>query len=236
MILKEFRSKRPISPFAPNWFFHVGEKDFTDIDCDKLKDYLLSKLDEVLSIEDDSINDHAYGTQIGKDTTTARSGLYNIFSWDHPEIDKLKDNITEFHHEYYKQSLEKNDLPPELWVNGWMNVMKKGQVIRKHAHGYLEWTYLSGHFTVQSSDTQTVYVNPYEHMTDSRMTKDLKSGVLDRYSHRLYAADNIAGRMALFPSFVPHFTTTHDGDDYRITLAFDMSYYQKHPIYIPLYK
>ena len=130
----------------------------------------------------------------------------------------------------------RNDLPPELWVNGWMNVMKKGQVIRKHAHGYREWTYLSGHFTVQSSDTQTVYVNPYEHMTDSTMIKDIKSGRLEDYKYSHYAADNIAGRMALFPSFVPHFTTTHDGDDYRITLAFDMSYYQKHSIFIPLYK
>jgi len=235
MILKEFKSKPPESPFAPNWMFYVGERD-SDIDCDKLRDYLLSKLDEVLSIEDDSITDHAYGTLIGKDTTTARSGLYNIFSWDNVEINNLKEEIIKFHNDYFRESLQRNDLPPELWVNGWMNVMKKGQVIRKHAHGYREWTYLSGHFTVQSSDTQTVYVNPYEHMTDSTMIKDIKSGRLEDYKYSHYAADNIAGRMALFPSFVPHFTTTHDGDDYRITLAFDMSYYQKHSIFIPLYK
>ena len=235
MILKEFKSKPPQSPFAPSWMFYVGERD-SNIDCDKLRDYLLSKLDEVLSIEDDSITDHAYGTLIGKDTTTARSGLYNIFSWDNVEINNLKEEIIKFHNDYFRESLQRNDLPSELWINGWMNVMNKGQVIRKHAHGYLEWTYLSGHFTVQSSDTQTVYVNPYEHMTDSTMIKDMKSGRLDKYSHRLYAADNIAGRMALFPSFVPHFTTTHDGDDYRITLAFDMSFHQKHEIYIPLYK
>ena len=235
MILKEFKSKPPESPFAPNWMFYVGERD-SDIDCDKLRDYLLSKLDEVLSIEDDSITDHAYGTLIGKDTTTARSGLYNIFSWDNVEINNLKEEIIKFHNDYFRESLQRNDLPPELWVNGWMNVMKKGQVIRKHAHGYREWTYLSGHFTVQSSDTQTVYVNPYEHMTDSTMIKDIKSGRLEDYKYSHYAADNIAGRMALFPSFVPHFTTTHDGDDYRITLAFDMSFHQKHPIYIPLYK
>ena len=235
MILKEFKSKPPESPFAPNWMFYVGERD-SDIDCDKLRDYLLSKLDEVLSIEDDSITDHAYGTLIGKDTTTARSGIYNIFSWDNVEINNLKEEIIKFHNDYFRESLQRNDLPPELWVNGWMNVMKKGQVIRKHAHGYREWTYLSGHFTVQSSDTQTVYVNPYEHMTDSTMIKDIKSGRLEDYKYSHYAADNIAGRMALFPSFVPHFTTTHDGDDYRITLAFDMSYYQKHSIFIPLYK
>ena len=235
MKLIVFKNKPPISPFAPYWFFHVGEYD-TDINCSELKDYLLSKLDEVLSIQDESINDHAYGTKLGKNTTTARAGLYNIFSWDHPEINKLKGEIIKFHSYYYKESLNRQDLPTELWINGWMNFMSKGESIKKHAHGYLEWTYLSGHFTVESDDTQTVYVNPYEYLPESTLTNDLKSGKLDPYSFILYAADNNVGRMALFPSYIPHFTTEHSSDDYRITLAFDMSLYQKDQSYISLYK
>ena len=221
MRLIEFKSNPPLSPFAPHWFFSIGEID-ANIDCNKLKQFLLSKVDEVLSIEDDCINDHAYGTKLGKNTTTARAGLYNIFSWDHPEIIKLKDEIIKFHSAYYRESLNRDDSPPETDLIGWMNIMSKGQVIRKHAHGYTETTYLSGHFTVQSNDTQTVYVNPYEHMDDKLMTTDLKLGKLGKCSHRLYASDNISGRMALFPSYVPHFTTDYHGDDYRITLAFDI--------------
>ena len=40
---------RPTSPFAPQGGFLIGEES-TDIDCDVLKDFLLSKEEEVLSI------------------------------------------------------------------------------------------------------------------------------------------------------------------------------------------
>ena len=53
---------QPTSPFAPQGGFLIGEES-TDIDCDVLKDFLLSKEEEVLSIPE--YNDTAFGTYLG---------------------------------------------------------------------------------------------------------------------------------------------------------------------------
>ena len=39
-----------------------------------------------------------------------------------------------------------------------------------------------------------------------------------------YSSKNIDGKLTLFPSYIPHFTTEHKSDSNRITLAFDLRY------------
>ena len=228
----------PASPFAPNWRFLIGEDD-SKIDCQQLKEYLLSKEEYVLSLDAD--NDGSTG--LGLDSTTARYRRYNVMEWDNPQIDLLRKEIYNLYYEYHKACF--GEVEPNnngLAIGCWMNIMRKGDRIEKHLHGYSPQSYLSGHFCVCTDDTRTVYVNPYEHQSEAFLLNEVenipKSDKSEMILHKvhgsqkMYAALNSPGKLTLFPNYVPHFTTTYRGDDVRITLAFELR--PRFDNYIPL--
>ena len=55
-----------------------------------------------------------------------------------------------------------------------LNVMRKGDRIKIHQHGYHPSGYLIGHFCVSCSNTATVYVNPYEHCDENELIEDVR--------------------------------------------------------------
>ena len=38
----------------------------------------------------------------------------------------------------------------------------------------------------------------------------------------VHQSKNKVGKITLFPNYIPHFTNTHEGDNERITIAFDL--------------
>ena len=229
----------PISPFAPNWRFLIGEEN-TDIDCLQLKEYLLSKEEYVLSLDAD--NDGSTG--LGLDSTTARYRRYNVMEWNNPQINLLREKIYNLYLEYHAACFGKEQPNNNgLTIGCWMNIMRKGDRIEKHLHGYSPQSYISGHFCVCTDNTRTVYVNPYEHQSEDILCEEVenipkgddKSRMIVHKSHgsqKMYAALNSPGKLTLFPNYVPHFTTTYRGDDVRITLAFELR--PRFDNYIPL--
>jgi len=216
-----FRNQQPLTPFAPQWQYAIGEK-FVDIDVDQLKDLVLEKEPEILSIKGD-LNDGSTG--LGVDSTTARYGYYNVLDWDHPEIKKLKAEIYEFHQQYLREVVGAE--PFNVKVMCWCNIMRKGDRIHKHLHGLQSTTYLSGHFTISCNETKTLYVNPYEHKKEDEL--------FDTNNELVYQAENVPRKLTLFPSYIPHLTTEHKSDDERITLAFDLTPFDVNSdFYIPL--
>jgi hypothetical protein len=214
-----FSSRSPLTPFAPVWKYFIGEQQLTDIDIDSLRDFIISKESEVLSIKDVPINDA--GTGVGHDSTTGRFLYYNIFDWDHSEIKKLQRGIKILYHKYYG-NLVQTDGIPHVKIKGWMNILKKGQHIDKHLHGYDNTSFLSGNFVVAAEDTKTVYVNPYELSSIDELLERIDSGETSEGGN-LYASTNKPGLLTLFPSYIPHFTSVHMGDKPRITLAFEVT-------------
>lgn len=205
-----------ISPFAPEWRFFIAEKILSRIDCNRLKNYLLSKQPEILAIKD-KLTDA--GTGLGNDSTTARFRSYNVMTWDQPDINILKEEISIMHDNYYRDIVDRPT--PEVALGGWMNIMKKGERIKRHNHGFLDNTYISGHFTVCCESTRTVYTNPYEHWDEFELLKRVEEYGLE-FNHSLYASKNTAGQLTLFPGYIPHFTTEHRSNSDRITLAFEI--------------
>ena len=135
--------------------------------------------------------DGTSGTTGLNDThVSTRSLQYNLFDWDTPEIREL-----------YTCSLESlktyNDKlgnpTPEVHVQAWLNVLRKGESIKKHHH--YDDGYLSANITVQCDKTCTCYDPIIE--------------------------ENVAGRFTIFPSYVPHYTTEHTSEKERITIAMD---------------
>ena len=97
-------------------------------------------------------------------------------------------------------------LPKELWIQCWVNVLRFGQRIKPHLHCVDSTCYLSGHYTVQCNNTSTVYISP-------------ENQINDPYEINV---ENKPGSMTIFPSYVPHYTTRHYSFTPRITIAFDI--------------
>ena len=212
-----FVNEKLKSPFAPTWNYFIAEKLLSNIQCTRLKNYLLSKQQEVFAIKN-NLDD--CGTGLGNETTTARSGSYNIFTWDQPDINILKKEIASMCNNYHERVTGKKIL--KFGLAGWMNIMKKGDRIELHNHAFSNDSYLSGNFTVSSNDTKTVYNNPFSQYTkENVLVKMVEDGVDDP---SYYSSKNIDGKLTLFPSYIPHFTTEYKSDNYRITLAFDLRY------------
>ena len=208
--IHRFKSDPRGTPFAPEWDYRVIEGVIEDVDFEYISEYLLNKQDEILKLEPT----HDGCTGLGMDSTTARHGNFNIFKFEDPEIDKLKINISALHNVLLENMNMQNALPyMQLYIQCWYNVMNKGQKISTHLHDITPNCYLGGHITVQCDDTYTGYCHP------------ALIPILDDGSDNtafVHKSENKVGKITLFPNYIPHFTSVHNGDEERITIAFDL--------------
>jgi len=135
------------------------------------------------------------------DITTCRSYFFNVLKWDNPVCKQLHTEIIKFHDEYVKGT--GRPYLKDLKIRCWANVMSKGDKIPKHHHGSFCHSYLSGNFSIKCEDTSTNYFHPYD-------------------NNEMYPIKNNPGHMHLFPSWLPHDTSTHNGNSERIIVAFDI--------------
>ena len=202
MKFKRFVSEPPVSPYAPQWDFRVGNSMCENIDTNSLSKFLLNKEKEIKKLP--IVSDFDGYTGLGSNSTTSRSQQYNILSWNHPEIRKLKSNIAKNIILYDGEC--GNKTPDVLWIQCWYNVLRFGQKISPHHHSVDPNSYLSGHFNVQVNDTSTVYMSPINQLNNPEVI-DIKNKV---------------GDITLFPSYIFHYTTPHYSFKPRITIAFDI--------------
>ena len=219
MKFKRFVSRPPVSPYAPQWDFRVGTSICEDIDTNSLSEFLLLKEKEVkklpTSVRVDGVESDGY-TGLGSNSTTAKFQSYNILTWNHPEIKKLKSNIARNIIDYNNECGNKTS--NKIYIICWYNVLRFGQKINPHMHSTSPNCYLSGHFNVQVNDTSTVYMSPINQLNQPDVI-DIK---------------NKDGDMTLFPSYIFHYTTPHYSFKPRITIAFDLNLYKLHDNFIPL--
>ena len=213
MKFKRFVSQPPVSPYAPQWDFRVGNSMCEDIDTNSLSKFLLSKEKEIKKLP--IVSDFDGYTGLGSNSTTSRSQQYNILLWNHPEIKKLKSNIAKNIILYNDECGNKT---PQLWIQCWYNVLRFGQSIKPHSHSVTPICYLSGHFNVQVNDTSTVYMSPINQLNDPEVIN----------------IKNILGKLTLFPSYIFHYTTPHYSFKPRITIAFDISPNKLHDNFLRL--
>ena len=219
MKFERFRSQPPISPYAPFWDFRVGASTCDDIDTNSFSQFLLSKEKEIKklpsSVYENGKKSDGY-TGLGSNNTTSKFAHYNLLTWSHPEIRKLKSNIVKNLFKYNNEC--GNETPQELYAICWYNVLRFGQKINPHMNSTTPDFYLSGHFNVQVNDTSTCYMSPINQLNDPDVI-DIK---------------NKEGDMTLFPSYIFHYTTPHYSFKPRITIAFDLNLYKLHDNFISL--
>ena len=184
------------TPTALHWNWFLIEEDLK-LDFNPLKDEILSKEKKLISELPDVDGD--FGTDLGRESLTARANRYNIFDFD--SAVPLKEAALSMHDKYIETLGTPNT--DELYVHGWANVMRYMQHINVHQHEIKSWIYLTGHVTLACNNTTTWYMNPHD-MDD-------------------YGSKNNPGKMTIFPSWVPHGTDQVNTDgDIRVSVAFDI--------------
>ena len=202
-----FRSKPPLTPFAPQWDYSLGCENISNfIDCPKIASLILSKEKNIIRkfppVKNSSIDGY---TGLGPNSLTSRYGYYNLIEWPEIEIKILQDRIVKFHQKFLKELNIK--IFNTVLIKGWANVLRKGEKINSHLHSVQPHSYLSGHVTIQCENTSTYYINPVNQLNEPEV-KQIK---------------NVPGEITLFPACVPHYTDTHSASTERITIAFDIS-------------
>tara|TARA_B100001939_G_scaffold12950_1_gene11237 strand:+ start:2721 stop:3386 length:666 start_codon:yes stop_codon:yes gene_type:complete len=204
-----FASDQPQTPFAPTWDYTIAEKQI-DLDLDSLADIVLKK---EIEIKEQFPGTSDGNTGLGSESLTSRFRHFNVLSWGFPATDQLHKEIKKFHRQYYQSLFGILEKPPKLRIRCWANVLRKGEQIQRHWHCSHPYTYLGGHFTVTAGNTCTVYVNPMDDIG------------------QVYQAENVPGKLTLFPNYIPHYTSIHQEDFPRITIAFDLTTLDKRFIY-----
>ena len=211
------KSSKKNNFFAPEWNYYIVEDIIKNIKFDLLSKFLLKKEKEILKIKNNSnkIIKDGY-TGLGENSVTSRHLLFNIFNFNNTEINKIKKHIIEIHNKFLNYL--KIEIPKNLWIQCWFNVMRKGESIKAHIHGTSPDTYLGGHICVQVEKTSTNYINPVNQINDPE----------------IYYSKNEIGKITLFQNCIPHFTDMHNSNKERITIAFDLSVINKNNNFIKL--
>lgn len=214
MEIKRYVSLEPKTPYAPTWDFYIGKCNL-NINLSNLAKTCLEMEEKILDLpiikfKDENGEEYFFDgyTGLGKDSTTAKSWLYNLFDWNTPETNYLKDQFKNKLDEY--NTLLYNPIPKIYYSQCWYNVLRNGQKIEPHLHSTNENSYLSAHFTVQCDNTSTVYINPVDQLNDPQFFEE----------------KNEIGNLTIFPSYVPHYTTEHLSDTPRITIAMDVRFFK----------
>jgi hypothetical protein len=216
MIIIQTKSEPQQTPFAPQWNYHLGHEFISNVDFKEIAKIVLIKEKEILAKfppAESPANDFRHYsissvdgyTGLGKNSLTSRHQHFDIFSWEEPEIKKLKPIILDFHSRFLDEIKIKGS--SNFTLSGWANVMRKGERIKPHIHSIAPFAYLSGHICIQCENTATYYINPVDQLNNPRTVK----------------LPNEVGQIILFPSCVPHYTDTQLGNKERITLAFDFN-------------
>ena len=208
-----FKSLPRRNVFAPAWEFPIGEDKITTVNFKKIAKLILKKEKTILTspIRKGHLSADAY-TGLGKNSLTSRYGTYNLLDSKDPEIKKLKQAILVSHARFLEAL--KVPLYPELYIQCWANVMRKGEQIKAHIHSVLPDTYLGGQINVQVQGTSTWYINPVNQINEPE----------------LYESKNEVGKITLFQTCVPHYTDKQISAIPRITVAFDLVVNGKDPV------
>lgn len=201
----QIKSEEPLTPFAPVYSHYICTADLSQlIDFKDIKYTILGKEKSIIEQYNVGLND-AY-TELGNDSLTSRFEHYNIFDW--PEMYKLKSAVKSIH-DLFLQYVKVENRP--VWINGWANVMRKGQQIKTHLHNVDQTCYLGGHICVACEESSTFYINPINTINDPE----------------IFEIENKVGQITLFSNCIPHYTSKHEGNSERITMAFDLNVVNK---------
>jgi hypothetical protein len=200
-----WKSEVPLTPFAPNFTYPLTEKKiFSEEECESWYNYLL----EQESILFDKYRTATPGgeTGLGPNSLTTRYPYFNVLEFDFHLIPKLKTEL--FNAVKTILSIFDNTNWQEtIYSKSWFNVLRKGEQMNPHFHGYHQHIFCGFHLSIRAKETFTSYYHP---VTFPFVQADA------------FHVPNKVGYLTLFPDFVPHSVTINNYETPRISIAGDI--------------
>ena len=200
----EFVTKKANNPFVPDYrFVLLSGPCFTIGECREIKYYLLQKETELLKKHTHHMEGIGDGnTGLGNDSITSRFPYFSVFDFEHPFVERIRQAVLEYMQDIC--TITKTNWHSHLYAQSWFNVMRNGQKINFHSHGMNEDILYGFHITIETENTSTIYHNPFD-------------------TKQIIEVPNDIGTITLFPNYIPHQTTTYEGNDVRISIAGDLT-------------
>jgi len=193
---KEIKTDLRKSPLGLTNDIWLWEDEIKDIDFKELNTFLLKLEKELLKKPPLSTG----GT--GVNGVTSRFKYYNLLFQKHNELEKVENFINKNIKLFLKY---KTIDQKKIYTQCWFNVLREGEDMKSHQHRNISdfhLSFISGNFCTTNNNTKTYYTT---------LNGEKGSGI-----------DNSAGKLILFPSYIPHFTTPNKSKEERISIAFDI--------------
>ena len=91
-----------------------------------------------------------------------------------------------------------------LYANSWFNVMRKGEGMETHIHGYDKNIFYGFHLSINAKETFTSYLHPV------------------KFQQEAFYVPNKIGYLTLFPTYIPHGVSPNRYETPRISIAGDI--------------
>jgi len=200
-----WKSDPPLTPVAPSYSYYFTEKRiFSEEECRSWYDFLL-ELEPIL-LDKYRIPAGDAGTGLGPNSLTSRYPYYNVLDFDFHLIPKLKTEI--FNGIKTILSISNNTKWREtIHAKSWFNVLRQGEEMAPHCHGFHEHIFYGFHLTIGSSETFNTYYHPL---------------TFPFQQDNAFHVPNKVGCLTLFPDLVPHGVSPNKHSVPRISIAGDI--------------
>jgi len=201
-LLYGWKSELPLTPVAPSYTHYLTEKKiFSTEECEEWFAYLLEQEPILLNKFRTGIADG--GTGLGATAITARYQHFNLLNFDFHLIPKLKTHILKGIEDILHISGNTN-WQETLYANSWFNVLRQGEEMQAHCHGYHKYIFYGFHVNITANETFTTYYHPV------------------KFQDEAFYVPNKPGYLTLFPDFIPHSVTVNKYNVPRISIAGDI--------------
>ena len=143
-----WKSEPPLTPFAPSYAHYFLEKKiFSEEECKEWNDYLLKQ--EKILLDKYRITMGSGGTGLSANSITSRFPYFNVLKFNFHLVEQLKTEI--FKSICCLLDISGNVAWQEtLYANSWFNVMRKGEGMDTHAHGYNKNIFYGFHVNINA--------------------------------------------------------------------------------------
>ena len=197
-----WKSLPPLTPFAPDYAYYFSEKRiFSEAQCEEWNEYLLEQEEVLLDKFRTSPGDGSTG--LGGLSITSRFRNFNLLEFDFVHVDALKKALYDGMETIFSVS-DNTSYSTTLNVNSWFNVLRQGEEMQTHFHGYHKNTLYAFHVSIAAKKTFTTYFHPI------------------KYQEQRFHVPNKIGYLTLFPNFIPHNVSPNRYEIPRVSIAGDI--------------
>ena len=198
-----WKSEPPLTPVAPDYAHYITEKRiFSSEECESWNEYLLEQENVLLDKFRTSIGDGLTG--LGTTSITSRYRDFNILKFDFHGVPKLKKAICDGIATLLRVS-DNGDWEETLYANSLFNVLRQGEGMNIHSHGYNKNSFYGFHVTINATEPSfTSYYHPI------------------KFQQGAFYVPNKIGYLTLFPNYIPHEVSPNKYETPRISIAGDI--------------